>query len=601
MIIIIMNFIKKLLLKIKVRYGILFPSLIFLCTLINFIAALWISSFIYEPNITNKFSMFAVMFFPFTSIIIGVIVIIKFIVDAILKKEGSHLKLVIVVIMGLMTVVPSIFISNISTYIIKTNLNLFLDQNINSSVEYVIDISNREITDKQKYMSGIIDKVGINYFNNLFYNMEIGYYKYNEISRIIKESEYFNNIVFLSNSYNVNNIIFFNSANYIPLDINYKLNNTNIIFINSEYNGSFYVNAIIPLSYSNNYVIWSEAMPKNYIETRNNALETFRIYNSVNMFNNEFSVILNLLYIFILGVSTFFSIIFGIALSRLITRPVSLILNATNSITNADFNIDMKLGGVHDMRNLIHRFNVMARALKYHRDRENTRARLETWREAAIKVAHEIKNPLMPIIMNAELIERKISVNMTDKDVERTKKSANIIIKNANVISGLVKSFSEFSFAIKLSDNKQSINEALIEVLDSFKNISTIQFSVVLSKHDYFINMDREKLVMAFRNLIKNAIEAMEKSSRSIIYISSYHEIIDLNEFFIISITDTGIGIEKNNLHKIFEPYFTSKEKGTGIGLSTVEKIISEHNGTIDVESIVGEGTTFFVKFMIES
>uniref|UniRef100_UPI003F4B19D8 ATP-binding protein n=1 Tax=Brachyspira catarrhinii TaxID=2528966 RepID=UPI003F4B19D8 len=596
-----MNFIKKILLKIKNRYGILFPSLICFFTLVNLIATLWISSFIYEPNITNQFYMFSVMFFPLTSIIIGVIVIIKFIVDAIMKKEGSHLKLVIVLIMGLMTVLPSIVISKISTYIIKTNLNLFLDQNINSSVEYVIDISNREINEKQAFMSEIIEKVGINYFNDLFYNLGTGYSEYEDISQNIRNSEYFNNIVFLSNSYNVNNIIFFNSANYIPLDINYKLTNTNTLFINSEYNGSFYVNAIIPLSYSNNYVIWSETMPNNYIKIRNNALETFRIYNSVNMFTNEFSMILSLLYIFVLGISAFFSIILGIALSRLITRPISLILNATNSITNADFNIDMKLGGVHDMRNLIHRFNVMARALKYHRDRENTRARLETWREAAIKVAHEIKNPLMPIIMNAELIDRKISVNMTEKDVARAKNSSSIIIKNANVISNLVRSFSEFSFAIKLSDEKQSINGALIEVLESFKNINTIKFSVVLSKHDHFINMDREKLIMAFRNLIKNAIEAMEKSSRSVIYISSYHEIIDLNEFFIISITDTGIGIEKNNLHKIFEPYFTSKEKGTGIGLSTVEKIISEHNGTIDVESIPDEGTTFFIKFMVES
>ena len=112
--------------------------------------------------------------------------------------------------------------------------------------------------------------------------------------------------------------------------------------------------------------------------------------------------------------------------------------------------------------------------------------------------------------------------------------------------------------------------------------------------------MDREKFIMAFRNLIKNAIEAMENSKSSIIYISSYHDIIDLNEFFIVSITDTGIGIESGNLHKIFEPYFTSKDKGTGIGLATVEKIISEHKGTIEVESIVGEGTTFFIKFMTE-
>lgn len=596
-----MKFIKNVFNKIKKRYGIVVPAIITIFTLISLIASVWISTFIYEPsNIAEPFYVFSVIFFPFTSIIIGIILVIKFIIDAILKKEGSHLKLVIVFIMGLMTVMPSMFVSRISTYIIKSNLELFLDQNVNVSVSYIIDLSNTEIVNKRNYMKDTIENVGINYFNNIYRNIKSGNFDYYNIYKTIKDSKYFNNIVFLSNSYNGNNIIFFNSGNYIPLDINYKLDNDDTIFVNSEYNGLFYVNAIIPLAYSNNYVIWSEVMPKNYIEIRNSALEAFRIYNSVNMFANEFSVILNLLYLFILGISTFFSIILGIALSKLITRPISLILNATNSITNADFNIDMKLGGVHDMRNLIHRFNVMARALKYHRDRENTRARLETWREAAIKVAHEIKNPLMPIIMNAELIERKLSVNMTEKDVERSKKSTNIIVKNANVISSLIKSFSEFSFAIKLSDEKQSINSAITEVVESFKNVNNVNFNVVLSKHDHFINMDREKFIMAFRNLIKNAVEAMENSKSSIIYISSYHEIIDLNEFFIVSITDTGIGIESGNLHKIFEPYFTSKDKGTGIGLATVEKIISEHKGTIEVESIVGEGTTFFIKFMTE-
>ncbi|MEI0607945.1 ATP-binding protein [Brachyspira pulli] len=599
-----MKVIKKIYTKIKNRYGIVFPSLIVTFTFLILIVSIGISSFIYEPNIVDPFYMFAVIFFPAASIVVGVIIIIKFIVDAIFKKEGSHLKLVIVFIMGLMTVVPSMVISKISTYIIKSNLDLFVDQNLNNSISYIIDVSNNELLDKQNYMISTISNVGINYFNNIYNNIDtenFDYSNYMSIDKKIKELGYFNNIVFLSNSYNGNNIIFFNSGNYIPLDINYKLDNDNIIFINSEYNGLFYVNAIIPLSYNNNYVIWSEVMPQNYIEVRNSALEAFRIYNSVNMFTNEFSMILSLLYLFILGVSTFFSIVFGIALSRLITRPISLILNATNSITNADFNIDMKLGGVHDMRNLIHRFNVMARALKYHRDRENTRARLETWREAAIKVAHEIKNPLMPIIMNAELIDRKLSTNMSEKDIDRIKKSTSVIVKNANVISGLVKSFSEFSFAIKLSEEKQSINSVITEVIESFRNVNDVKFSVVLSKYDYFINMDREKLIMAFRNLIKNSIEAMETSTRSIIYISSYHEIIELNEFFIISITDTGIGIDSNNLHKIFEPYFTSKSKGTGIGLATVEKIISEHNGTIDVESIVGEGTTFFIKFMVES
>ena len=158
-----MNIIKKLLLAVKSRYGILFPSLISFFILVNLVASVWISSFIYEPNITNQFYIFSVLFFPLTSIIIGIIFIIKFITDALMKKEGSHLKLVIVLIIVLMTVIPSLFLSKISTYIIKTNLNLFLDHNINSSVSYIVDLSNREIIDKQKFMSDIIKKVGIDY------------------------------------------------------------------------------------------------------------------------------------------------------------------------------------------------------------------------------------------------------------------------------------------------------------------------------------------------------------------------------------------------------------------------------------------------------
>ena len=221
-------------------------------------------------------------------------------------------------------------------------------------------------------------------------------------------------------------------------------------------------------------------------------------------------------------------------------------------------------------------------------------------RESLFKITHEIKNPLMPIVMNAEIIERNLKNNMSDKDIEKIKNSTTIIIKNANSISNLIKSFSEFSFAIKISDKKESINEVILEVLDSFKNIPNIKFKVSLTKHDYYLNMDRDKLIMSCRNLIKNSIEAMENNNiESIIYLSSYHEIIDYKEFFTVSITDTGIGIENNNIKRIFEPYFTSKSKGTGIGLATTEKIIMEHKGYISVESIIGEGSTFFIRFEI--
>lgn len=594
----------NLFLKIKNRYGLIYLSVISIFIILDIIASAFITNFLYEPN-TNPLNLFLILFIPSTSIFVGIITIIKFILEAFKKKEGSHIKLVIVIIMALITILPSFIISYISSYIIKSNINLFINSDINNSIYNVIDMSNNEIINKQNSMLSVLSNVGRNYFNNIykyidFENPTNNFNNYNRLNDMIKNYYNFQNITFLSNSYYGQSSILFNTADFLPLDVNSRLYTEEVVFINSEYKDLFYINAIIPLSMANNYVIWSEPMSSNYIEIRNNALESFRLYSSASMFLNEFSIILKLLYIFVLGISTFFSIIFGIILARLIYKPISLLLKATNSIINADFDIDMKFSGIHDLRNLIYRFNIMARALKYHRDRENTRLRLETWREAAIKVAHEIKNPLMPIVMNAEIIERNLKNNMSDKDIEKIKNSTTIIIKNANSISNLIKSFSEFSFAIKISDKKESINEVILEVLDSFKNIPNIKFKVSLTKHDYSLNMDRDKLIMSFRNLIKNSIEAMENNNiESIIYLSSYHEIIDYKEFFTVSITDTGIGIENNNIKRIFEPYFTSKSKGTGIGLATTEKIIMEHKGYISVESIIGEGSTFFIRFEI--
>lgn len=594
----------NLFLKIKNRYGLIYLSVISIFIILDIIASAFITNFLYEPN-TNPLNLFLILFIPSTSIFVGIITIIKFILEAFKKKEGSHIKLVIVIIMALITILPSFIISYISSYIIKSNINLFINSDINNSIYNVIDMSNNEIINKQNSMLSVLSNVGRNYFNNIykyidFENPTNNFNNYDRLNDMIKNYYNFQNITFLSNSYYGQSSILFNTADFLPLDVNSRLYTEEVVFINSEYKDLFYVNAIIPLSMANNYVIWSEPMSSNYIDIRNNALESFRLYSSASMFLNEFSIILKLLYIFVLGISTFFSIIFGIILARLIYKPISLLLKATNSIINADFDIDMKFSGIHDLRNLIYRFNIMARALKYHRDRENTRLRLETWREAAIKVAHEIKNPLMPIVMNAEIIERNLKNNMSDKDIEKIKNSTTIIIKNANSISNLIKSFSEFSFAIKISDKKESINEVILEVLDSFKNIPNIKFKVSLTKHDYYLNMDRDKLIMSFRNLIKNSIEAMENNNiESIIYLSSYHEIIDYKEFFTVSITDTGIGIENNNIKRIFEPYFTSKSKGTGIGLATTEKIIMEHKGYISVESIIGEGSTFFIRFEI--
>lgn len=596
----ILKRIKNFFLRINIRFGLPYIIIASFFTIIIFFTSIGITLFLYEPTqtygVNRPLSIFLILFIPFTSIVIGIITIIKFIIDAVKKVEGAALRLIIVIMMALITVLPSIFITYISIYIIKSNLNISINKSVDNSLYALIEISRESIIDKQREMSNIISGVNSYYFYRIIRDNSLTN-KFNTVSL-------FTNLTIVSNVGRTN-ITLFRSGVEPTIDINETFYNTNTIFINSEFNGKFYVNSVIPIPTAQhgkiftNYAVWSEPMADNFVDIRNNALDAFRLYRSIDTFTRDFSTILMVLYVFILGISTFFSIIFGIALSRLITNPIGTILKAANSITNADFNIELKLGGVPDMRNLIHRFNVMARSLQYHREKENKRARLETWREAAIKVAHEIKNPLMPIMMNAELIERRVKNNLSSEDINKIKHSVNIIIKNVNTISSLIKSFSEFSFPIKLSEGKQSLNEVLKDVYESFKCYENINISLSLTKHDYFIRMDREKLIMAFTNIIKNAIEAIDPKGNGNIYISSYHDIIDTLGYFIISVTDTGVGVNETNLHRIFEPYFTSKEKGTGIGLATVEKTISEHDGSISVESIQGEGATFFIRFKI--
>ncbi|MBW5397797.1 two-component sensor histidine kinase, partial [Brachyspira pilosicoli] len=408
-----MKIIKDFFLKIKNRYGGLYLSIVSIFVLLDLIASIYISSFVYEPNTTNLVYVFFILFLPSSSIIVGILIIIKFVLEALKKKEGSHLKLAIVSIMAFMTVITSLVTSKMSYYIIESNLNLFTNKSINDSLSYIIEVSNDDIINKQNSILNSISNVSVNYLNNIDLSDS------SKISNIIYRDNIFTNIIFVSNSYYGYSTVLFNSQNYVPLDINYRFSLDKITFANSEYNGLFYINAIVPLRDVNHYAIIFDSMPSNYINVRNNALNAFRIYNSINMFTGEFSIVLKLLYVFILGISTFISIIFGIIFSSFITRPISLLLNATNSIINSDFNIEMKFYGVHDLRNLIYRFNVMARALKYHRDKEKIRVSLETWKEAAIKVAHEIKNPLMPIMMNAELIEKKLKNNMSDDDLDK--------------------------------------------------------------------------------------------------------------------------------------------------------------------------------------
>ncbi len=211
----------------------------------------------------------------------------------------------------------------------------------------------------------------------------------------------------------------------------------------------------------------------------------------------------------------------------------------------------------------------------------------------AAGVAHEIKNPLAAIDLHTQVILKRIKngLNVPEEIIEYIK----IIDEEQKRLGKIVNDFLLTSRKRELKLSLENINNIIDEVIELLKpeiDENSIKISKEYEKNpDIFV--DKDYLKQAIINVIKNAIEALkikERENKEIKIFTFYEKNIDSVG---IKINDNGIGIEQDKLQKIFEPYFTTKSYGTGLGLTIVYKIIKEHDGDIKVESEKNKGTSF--------
>ncbi len=203
-------------------------------------------------------------------------------------------------------------------------------------------------------------------------------------------------------------------------------------------------------------------------------------------------------------------------------------------------------------------------------------------------LAHEVRNPLTNVNLSAEQLE----MELTDED---QKFYTQIIKRNCTRINDLITQLLMPSNSVDIELVESSINQVLDKAIETaFDRVQLKRIRIVrsYSEVDYSLPLDSTSLQMAFLNLITNAIEAMEED-RGILLIGTR----STGDLFQITFTDNGSGIGEENLEKIFEPYFTGKNTGMGIGLATTMSIIHAHHGRIDVKSVINEGTTFTISF----
>ncbi len=215
------------------------------------------------------------------------------------------------------------------------------------------------------------------------------------------------------------------------------------------------------------------------------------------------------------------------------------------------------------------------------------------WSDIARKIAHEVKNPLTPIKLSAERIEKKFLDAKTDKeDISLLTKT---ISRQVDDIGKLVDEFSSFArmpeAEIKLDNLSRCLEEAYLLYFNTRKDI---KLNLIKPENDIYFHFDTLQISRCFNNLIKNAIEAVEKIPNPAVELLMTTDAKNIK----IEIKDNGVGIDEKMLSKIFEPYFTTKTKGTGLGLSIVKRIIEDHGGKIKIEKNKKmAGTTSLINF----
>ena len=200
------------------------------------------------------------------------------------------------------------------------------------------------------------------------------------------------------------------------------------------------------------------------------------------------------------------------------------------------------------------------------------------WSDIAKKIAHEVKNPLTPIKLSAERIEKKIKDNIIDSN--EINKLTQTISKQVDDIGKLVDEFSSFARMPEAEVKLDNLSKTLKKSFELFSiSYTKINMKLLLPEKDVFFQFDNFQITQAFTNIIKNAVEAVISIPNPYIFV----KLTEINNIIEISVVDNGVGIDERKISKIFEPYFTTKDKGTGLGLSIVKKIIEDHNGKINI------------------
>jgi signal transduction histidine kinase len=285
------------------------------------------------------------------------------------------------------------------------------------------------------------------------------------------------------------------------------------------------------------------------------------------------------------------AIVFAYFISKYITKSLKTISDKMNEIRLEKRNKKIEIESSSDeIETLVTSYNSMIDELEVSAVKLATSEREQAWREMAKQVAHEIKNPLTPMRLSVQSFQRKF--NPEDENIhQKVDEYSNTLIEQIDTMSSIASAFSNFA---KMPAQKKEVLNVVHIVKLALDIFNEDYITFYPEDEEIIAKFDRTQLIRVVTNLVKNGIQAIpEDSENPKIEVRVFSE----NDTVNITVEDNGSGITEENKGKVFEPKFTTKTSGMGLGLAMVKNIVETYNGSITFTSQLGEGTTFTVTF----
>jgi signal transduction histidine kinase len=279
----------------------------------------------------------------------------------------------------------------------------------------------------------------------------------------------------------------------------------------------------------------------------------------------------------------------GYWMAERIADPVNRLTRATRRIARGELDARIAATSSDELRRLVEDFNQMAEDLQRQRAELERTQRLEAWADMARQVAHDIKNPLTPIQLSAEHA-RRVNIDNGSPLSPVLDDCVNAILAQVRLLRQISSEFSSFASSPTPRPEVTDLTALVDEVVESYRTglAGRIAIDVRSEPARVSATVDRTLFGRALTNIIENALHAMPGTGRLTIHVGqSSHE-----PKASVSITDTGVGMDQDALNRIFEPYFSTKATGTGLGLTIAKRNVELNGGEVRVQSERGVGTT---------